>query len=185
MPGGLLSGVLFQYPGAIIMAAVGVLAAEYLAKPKGWLLGLTAGGAWRGRNLGAGPRSVRPSQTTLPARPGVSAVGVAMVASAAKAMAGKLCAGWLRASICTVAVVVAYYWPQARGARARAMKPLVCAVAFHAPLARACACVRAGRGSGRRSNPPARPPQPTPAPPPVSHPLRPTRSPPSSWPGGW
>lgn len=86
MPGGLLSGVLFQYPGAIIMAAVGVLAAEYLAKPKGWLLGLTAG---------------------------VSAVGVAMVASAAKAMAGKLCAGWLRASICTVAVVVAYYWPQA------------------------------------------------------------------------
>jgi hypothetical protein len=44
---------------------------------------------------------------------GVSAVGVAMVASAAKAMAGKLCGGWLRSLICTFAVVLSYYWPKA------------------------------------------------------------------------
>lgn len=86
VPGGLLSGVLFQYPGAIIMTAVGVFAAKYLESPQGWLEGLTAG---------------------------VSAVGVAMVASAGKAMAGKLCTGWLRAAICTAAVVISYYWPQA------------------------------------------------------------------------
>lgn len=84
--GGLLSGILFQYPGAVIMTALGVVAAEYLANPQGWLNGLTGG---------------------------VSAVGVAMVASAAKNMAGKLCTGWLRACICTAAVVLAYYWPQA------------------------------------------------------------------------
>jgi hypothetical protein len=36
-----------------------------------------------------------------------------MVASAGKNMASKLCAGWLRAGVCTVAIVVAYYWPQA------------------------------------------------------------------------
>jgi len=28
-------------------------------------------------------------------------------------MAGKLCVGWLRSVICTVAIIVAYYWPQA------------------------------------------------------------------------
>lgn len=43
VPGGLLSGALFQYPGAIIMTAVGVLAARYLENPQGWLSGLTAG----------------------------------------------------------------------------------------------------------------------------------------------
>ena len=40
-------------------------------------------------------------------------MGVALVASAAKSMATKLCAGWLRACICTAAVVLSYYWPQA------------------------------------------------------------------------
>ena len=84
--GGLLSGALFQWPGAVIMTAVGVGAAAALENPSGWLNGLTAG---------------------------VSAVGVALVASAAKAMAGKLCSGPLLASISAVATVVAYYWPKA------------------------------------------------------------------------
>lgn len=43
---------------------------------------------------------------------GVSAVGVALVASAAKGMAGKLCATPLTAIISTGAVVIAYYWPK-------------------------------------------------------------------------
>lgn len=44
---------------------------------------------------------------------GVAAVGVALVASAAKGMAGKLCATPLLSIICTLAAVVAYYWPKA------------------------------------------------------------------------
>lgn len=44
---------------------------------------------------------------------GVSAVGVALVASAAKSMALKLCTTRLLSLICTAAVVVAYYLPKA------------------------------------------------------------------------
>lgn len=44
---------------------------------------------------------------------GVAAVGVALVASAAKGMASKLCATRLTAIICTGAAVIAYYWPKA------------------------------------------------------------------------
>jgi chromate transporter len=44
---------------------------------------------------------------------GVAAVGVALVASAAKGMAGKLCATPLLSIICTLAAVIAYYWPKA------------------------------------------------------------------------
>eukprot|EP00878_Enallax_costatus_P032069 GHUV01035167.1.p1 GENE.GHUV01035167.1~~GHUV01035167.1.p1 ORF type:complete len:335 (+),score=47.08 GHUV01035167.1:103-1107(+) len=44
---------------------------------------------------------------------GVAAVGVALVASAAKGMAGKLCATPLTAVISTGATVIAYYWPKA------------------------------------------------------------------------
>jgi chromate transport protein ChrA len=44
---------------------------------------------------------------------GVAAVGVALVASAAKGMASKLCATPLLSIICTLAAVVAYYWPKA------------------------------------------------------------------------
>jgi chromate transporter len=83
--GGLLSGVLFQYPGAFIMTAVGVFAARLLANPTPWLDGLASG---------------------------VGAVGIALVAVAAKSMAGKQCAGPLLASICAVSAVVAYYWPK-------------------------------------------------------------------------
>ncbi len=42
-PGGLLSGALFQYPGAIIMSAVGVFAADPLVDPKGALAGVASG----------------------------------------------------------------------------------------------------------------------------------------------
>jgi chromate transporter len=45
-------------------------------------------------------------------RAGVSAVGVALVASAAKGMASKLCATPLTAIISTGATVIAYYWPK-------------------------------------------------------------------------
>lgn len=62
--GGLLSGALFQYPGAIIMTAVGVGAANTLKEPALWLRSLTAG---------------------------VSAVGVALVASASKGLLQKMC----------------------------------------------------------------------------------------------
>jgi hypothetical protein len=41
--GGLLSGALFQYPGAIIMTAVGVFAANLLANPSGILAGVASG----------------------------------------------------------------------------------------------------------------------------------------------
>jgi chromate transporter len=83
--GGLLSGVLFQYPGAFIMTAVGVFAAKLLANPTPWLDGLASG---------------------------VGAVGIALVAAAAKSMASKQCAAPLLATICALSAVIAYYWPK-------------------------------------------------------------------------
>ncbi|KAG0610833.1 hypothetical protein M758_7G095400 [Ceratodon purpureus] len=83
--GGLLSGILFQYPGAILMTAVGVFAAKKLENPQGWLEGIAAG---------------------------VAAVGVALVASASKSMCRKLCATPMLATICTVTAVIAFYWPR-------------------------------------------------------------------------
>lgn len=81
--GGLLSGALFQYPGAIIMTAVGVGAAKVLGDPALWLQSLTAG---------------------------VSAVGVALVASAAKGLLIKLCNTELLAIIGTLSAAAAIYW---------------------------------------------------------------------------
>ena len=43
IPGGLLSGMLFQYPGLMMMALAGAGAAEILVDPADWLRGLTAG----------------------------------------------------------------------------------------------------------------------------------------------
>lgn len=83
--GGVMSGVLFQYPGAIMMTAIGVFAAKKLENPQGWLEGLASG---------------------------VAAVGVALVASAAKSMCRKLCATPILAAICTVTAVIAFYWPK-------------------------------------------------------------------------
>lgn len=42
-PGGLLSGALFQYPGAFIMTAVGVFAADQLTSSRGVLGGVASG----------------------------------------------------------------------------------------------------------------------------------------------
>jgi hypothetical protein len=39
-----MSGALFQYPGAIIMTAVGVFAGNLLANPSGILNGVASGG---------------------------------------------------------------------------------------------------------------------------------------------
>lgn len=70
-----MSGALFQYPGAVVMTLVGAGAAKFLTNPPGWLNGIVAG---------------------------LSAVGVALVASATKGLLLKLCntnvgffgAGW-------------------------------------------------------------------------------------------
>ncbi|KAK9816680.1 hypothetical protein WJX72_003596 [[Myrmecia] bisecta] len=64
IPGGLLSGVLFQYPGFLIMALVGAGAANWLKDPAPWLRGLLAG---------------------------LGAVGVALVASSAKQLTYSIC----------------------------------------------------------------------------------------------
>lgn len=85
LPGGLMSGVLFQYPGAILMTGIGAFAAKKLENPQGWLEGIAAG---------------------------VAAVGVALVASASKSMCKKLCATPLLATICTVTAAIAFYWPK-------------------------------------------------------------------------
>lgn len=71
--GGLLSGALFQYPGAVVMTVVGAGAAAFLTNPPGWLAGIVAG---------------------------VSAVGVALVASASKGLLLKLCNTNVRAAVC-------------------------------------------------------------------------------------
>ena len=45
--GGLLSGALFQYPGAVIMTALGVASARVLQTPPAWLVGCISGGNGR------------------------------------------------------------------------------------------------------------------------------------------
>lgn len=80
----MLSGVLFQYPGAIIMTAVGAAAARILANPAAWLQGITTG---------------------------VGAVGVALVASAAKALCYKVCSETVPGILCTAAAVATIYKP--------------------------------------------------------------------------
>lgn len=41
IPGGILSGILFQYPGAIVMTALGYAAYKGLNNPKGALAGMS------------------------------------------------------------------------------------------------------------------------------------------------
>lgn len=62
--GGLLGGALFQYPGAVIMTGFGIASAKALNNPPAWLAGCASG---------------------------VSAVGVALVASASKGLLMKVC----------------------------------------------------------------------------------------------
>ncbi|MEW5313717.1 MAG: hypothetical protein WDW38_005258 [Sanguina aurantia] len=83
--GGILSGIMFQYPGAIIMTAAGAGAAAWLVDPPGWLSGIVAG---------------------------VSATGVAMIATAAKGLLTKACADNVNAVIGTLSAAAAIYWIQ-------------------------------------------------------------------------
>ncbi|GLC61310.1 hypothetical protein PLESTB_001742100 [Pleodorina starrii] len=83
--GGLMSGALFQYPGAIVMTVVGAGAAKWLTDPPGWLNGIVAG---------------------------LSAVGVALVASASKGLLLKLCNTNVTAIVGTLAAAAAIYWSE-------------------------------------------------------------------------
>ncbi|GLI64225.1 hypothetical protein VaNZ11_007423 [Volvox africanus] len=83
--GGLLSGALFQYPGAVVMTAVGAGAAKFLTDDRKWLNGIVAG---------------------------LSAVGVALVASAAKGLLMKLCNTKVTAILGTLAAAAAIYWSE-------------------------------------------------------------------------
>lgn len=49
IPGGLLSGMLFQYPGLMMMSLAGAGAAEILVDPAKWLRGVSAGLSAAGR----------------------------------------------------------------------------------------------------------------------------------------
>ncbi|KAG1680569.1 hypothetical protein FOA52_015016 [Chlamydomonas sp. UWO 241] len=87
--GGLLSGILFQYPGALIMSCLGIGSAYLLKDPPAWLLGCVAG---------------------------VSAVGVALVASAAKGLLYKIVGGKERdesnflLALTVASAAAAFYW---------------------------------------------------------------------------
>eukprot|EP00798_Chlamydomonas_sp_ICE-L_P000909 gene910-5229_t len=82
--GGLVTGALFQYPGALLMSLLGIVAARVLSSAPFWV---------------------------SCAASGVSAVGVALVASAAKGLLTKLCATRLLAIIATLTAAAAIYWP--------------------------------------------------------------------------
>jgi len=83
--GGLLSGALFQYPGLVVMTALGALAAEYLVDPPGWLRG---------------------------AAQGFGAAGVALVAGAFVGLSTKLCRGKLLGTVSALSAGAAFYAPQ-------------------------------------------------------------------------
>jgi len=81
--GGLLSGALFQYPGAFIMTAFGIASAKVLKDPPFWLSCCASG---------------------------VSAVGVALVATASKGLLIKICNTKETAIIGTLAAGAVIYW---------------------------------------------------------------------------
>ncbi|CAG9463862.1 unnamed protein product [Pedinophyceae sp. YPF-701] len=85
IPGGLLSGILFQYPGLIIMTVVGAGAAEFLASPDAWLRAMAQG---------------------------FGATGVALVAGAAVSLAMKLCPTIDLRALCAISAVLAFYMPE-------------------------------------------------------------------------
>ena len=86
IPGGLLSGILFQYPGLIMMTLFGAGAATYLDRPPAWLSALANG---------------------------FGAVGVALVAGAAVGLLTKLCATKTLGVLAGISAVFAYYYPTA------------------------------------------------------------------------
>ena len=83
IPGGLLSGMLFQYPGLMMMSLAGAGAAEVLVNPDDWLRGVSAG---------------------------LSAAGVALVVSAAVGLAKGQCKDQTTSALCLMSAVVAYYY---------------------------------------------------------------------------
>jgi len=83
IPGGLMSGMLFQYPGLLMMSLAGAGAAEILVNPDDWLRGLSAG---------------------------LSAAGVALVVSAAVGLARGQCKDQVTSALCLLSAVVAYYY---------------------------------------------------------------------------
>ncbi|GAQ86163.1 chromate transporter [Klebsormidium nitens] len=83
IPGGLLSGLLFQYPGLVMMSLVGVGAGKFLVHPAGWLTAFSAG---------------------------LSAVAVALVADAAFRLSKKLCDSRVTVFCCGAAAAVTYYY---------------------------------------------------------------------------
>ncbi|EFN55707.1 hypothetical protein CHLNCDRAFT_35448 [Chlorella variabilis] len=93
LSGGLLSGVLFQGPGFLILAILGWAASK--------LFFLALDDSLNSPSLFSSP---------LPA--GLAAAGVALVASAALGLVRNICKGRLLQVLCTVAAVIAYYYPK-------------------------------------------------------------------------
>lgn len=83
--GGLLSGILFQFPGALLSSLAGIGASHMLKSPPPWLHALTASG--------------------------LAAVGVALVASAATRLSQTTCKDSTTRIIAAVAVVVVVMHP--------------------------------------------------------------------------
>ncbi|GAQ86165.1 chromate transporter [Klebsormidium nitens] len=81
--GGLLSGILFQYPGLIMMSIVGFGAGKFLVEPANWLRSFSAG---------------------------LSAVAVALVADAAYSLSKKLCKNRVTIFCCAISAGVTYYY---------------------------------------------------------------------------
>jgi chromate transporter len=81
--GGLLSGILFQYPGLILMSIVGFGAGKFLVNPANWLRAFSAG---------------------------LAAVAVALVADAAYNLSKKLCNSRVTVFCCAVSAGVTYYY---------------------------------------------------------------------------
>ncbi|KAK3255906.1 hypothetical protein CYMTET_34936 [Cymbomonas tetramitiformis] len=82
IPGGLLSGILFQYPGFMIMSVVGLGSARFLLNPSDALRGIVAG---------------------------LSAAGVALVVDAGWGLGNKICTDEITKLVCIFSAATAYY----------------------------------------------------------------------------
>lgn len=85
LSGGLVSGILFQGPGLLILSILGWAASKVLNRNIHWLNGLVAG---------------------------LAAAGIALIASASVALTRGICKGRLLQVIATTAAVIAYYYPK-------------------------------------------------------------------------
>ncbi|GAB4823068.1 hypothetical protein N2152v2_010114 [Parachlorella kessleri] len=113
LSGGLLSGMLFQAPGLIILTILGWVASKVLDNPPDWLLGVVAGLAAAGKNVGGRQRSIVEGLFLVAAdEVSGSPPGIALVASAARELVAKICKDRLNQTICVAAAVIAYYYPK-------------------------------------------------------------------------